>query len=287
MESISWTTVAFQIFNFLLLAGLLYRFLYGPITSAMEEREHRIQQRMEEARKREHEAEREAMQHRQAREELEERRDELIEQARKEAARFRQQLLDEAREEVEAAEERWHQSLREERDAFMRELRRRLASQVCSVARQALADLANTSLQAQVIEVFIDRTHSLSEPERARLREALSESRQRPRIITAFELSEDQRERLIAAGSSLLDTSEEFEFSVNAQLLCGVELSVDGRKLSWSIDAYLDSVQQAVDEALEREITAGEAKPEEQAAEAMPSTEVEPPGEEQRERAES
>jgi hypothetical protein len=38
--------------------------------------------------------------------------------------------------------------------------------------------------------------------------------------------------------------------------VCGVEVKADGRRLAWSIEDYLDSVEEHVMQALEQEISA-------------------------------
>ena len=56
---INWFTVAAQIVNFLILAVLLKRFLYGPIVRAMAAREERIASEMAAAAQKRREAEQE------------------------------------------------------------------------------------------------------------------------------------------------------------------------------------------------------------------------------------
>ena len=47
--SVNWFTVAAQVVNFLILVWLLHRFLYGPIIAAMDRRERRIAERLQDA----------------------------------------------------------------------------------------------------------------------------------------------------------------------------------------------------------------------------------------------
>ena len=68
---LDWVTVSAQVVNFLVLIGLLKRFLYGPIVDAMDRRERHIAERLDEAMAREREAEGEARRHRDALEKLE------------------------------------------------------------------------------------------------------------------------------------------------------------------------------------------------------------------------
>ncbi len=250
---IDWVTVAAQIFNFLILLFLLKRFLYGPIVKAMEERRALVGAQMREAQERETQAEQEARKHRDARRELEEQHDELMQQARAEADDRRRQLIDQAREEVEGIERRWHENLRDERDAFIRRLREQMGREVCAVSRQALADLANRDLQAQVVTVFIGRLGGLDEQRREELRAALANADRGPTITSAFELSAGQKKDLATAARGVLGGDDNVRFLRAEELLCGVELGVGGRKIAWSLDSYLDALEEALIAALERE----------------------------------
>jgi len=266
---IDWFTVVAQIVNFLILAGLLAKLLYRPIVSAMQEREERIAARMHEAEEREQEAEAARRDHEQKLKELEERREEVLARAREDADDERERLIDEARRSAREAEQRWHRALQDEQDAFMRELRRRVADQLCAVSRAALADLADADLQGRMVDVFVTRARDLDEERRVALCTGLRESERPPVVTTAFELSGDRRERLIAAVRELLGSDGEIEVRRSDELLCGVELSVGGRKLGWSLDSYLDRLAESIEETLDREIerdqaeAAGEARGEE------------------------
>ena len=250
---IDWVTVVAQIVNFIVLLLLLKRFLYGPIVKAMEQRRQLVAQEMREAEAREAEAEEEARKHRDARRELEEQHDELMAQARAEADDRRRQLIDQAREEVEAIERRWHENLRDERDAFVRRLREEMGRKVCAVARQALRDLANRDLQAQVVAVFIERLNTLDEQRRRELREALAGAEHGATLTSAFPLSAGQEKQLATAALSVLGDEHDMRFRHDPELLCGVELSGGGRKVAWSLDSYLNALEEAIVEAIDRE----------------------------------
>ncbi|MGI5819657.1 MAG: F0F1 ATP synthase subunit delta [Armatimonadota bacterium] len=276
---IDWVTIIAQIVNFLILVWLLKRFLYGPIVQAMQQRQERIADEMVEAREREAEAHQEARRHRGERQRLERRREELMDEARRDADQRRQQLIAEAREEVRGIERRWHENLRDERDAFIRQLRERMGREVCSVARQALADLANRELQAQVVDVFTERLGDLDEERMSELRAAVADSNRGPSLTTAFELSDRQHARLISAIREVLGEDVEITFREAGELLCGVELNVGGVKVAWSLASYLTALEESVIEAIERE-TAGEIE-DEAAGEDMPPAESEAPADEE------
>ncbi|MFO8080594.1 MAG: F0F1 ATP synthase subunit delta [Armatimonadota bacterium] len=274
---IDWITVIAQIVNFLILVWLLKRFLYGPIVQTMQDRQQRIAAEMEEAREREQEAKEEARDHREKRQELEEQREERMREAERAADQRREELISEAREEVEAIERRWHENLREERDAFIRQLRQRLGHELCSVARRALADLANRELQEQVVDVFIGRLDDLGEDRREELKDAFADADEAPVITSAFSLSESHQQSLVSVVHELLGEDAEVSFREDEELLCGIALNIGGVKVAWSLDTYLDSLEETMTEELERET--GEEL-EKAAEEAMPPTEIKPPEDE-------
>lgn len=250
---IDWVTVIAQIINFLILVGLLKLLLYRPITRAMENRRQAIKSQIEEAEQREQEAEDRGREYEEKRRSLEQQRDDVLEGAQTDAEQRRQEMIEEARREVEGLERRWRENLREEREAFLRELRRRMGSRLCAVARDALQDLANAELQSQVVSVFLDRIDDLDEERRRELGAAVEEAQHPPEVISAFDLSEDERERLEGAVRDVLDTDRGIEFQLSQDLVCGVELNLGGRKLAWSLDSYLDRLEESIAEVLASE----------------------------------
>lgn len=243
---VDWITVSAQIINFLILVYLLKRFLYQPVMTAMNRREQRIADRLNEARKREQEAEREADQYRDEKQELEQRRDELLNQAREEAKSQRQELLDDAREEVAEVRRQWQQEVEREKQEFLKGLKQQTAKTIARIVRQVLADLADAGLERQVINKFLDQLDSLDE----QARKQLTETRGPLRITTAFELTDEQRSRIRDALHERLGPEREIHFARAFELLCGIELSVEGYKLSWTVDDYLQTLEDQIEQAL-------------------------------------
>lgn len=251
---INWLTVAAQIVNFLILVWLLKRFLYGPIIKAMDQREADMAAAMQDAEDKAEEAQAEGLAYHQRTAELEDRREEIMQLASSEAADERERLLGRARKEVEQAEHRWHHSLDEERQAFGRELRRRAGEQVCAVARRALADLADADLERQVTATFLRRLQALDGEERDELADALTSTDEHVVITSAFELPQASREELVSAVQETFDASPRFDFTTAPEVMCGIELRAGGRKLSWSLDSYLDDLEEELAELVAREV---------------------------------
>ena len=248
---IDWFTIVAQIVNFIILVLLLRRFLYGPIIRAMEEREARIRSRLEEAKQKEQEAEGEARAWRQKNQELEELREEMLRQAGQEAEEWRHDLFRQARREVGEAKVRWQHSLEEEQGAFLRHVRERTALQVQSIARRALADLADADLEAHLADVFIRRL--ADDDGQQGVAEALAQAREPLVVRTAFPSPPEMRQKLQEAIAGRVPGGVEVRFETAPDLVCGIELRADDYRIAWSLDDYLGSLEQDLFRALGQE----------------------------------
>jgi F-type H+-transporting ATPase subunit b len=255
---IDWFTIVAQIVNFVILVLLLRRFLYRPIVRAMEEREAAIASRVEEAERREREAEEEAKTWRLKNEELEGLRDELLHEAGQEAEEWRRELMQQARREVAGSRARWEQAIEEEQEAFLQELRQRTMWQVHNIARRALADLANTELEAHLADVFIRRLRADGHEDITRaLREA-----QEPLVIrTAFPSPPELQHKLREAIVDQAANDVELEFETVPDLVCGIELRAGDYRIAWSLDDYLGSLEQDLIQALGEEAGVNGSEP--------------------------
>jgi F-type H+-transporting ATPase subunit b len=246
---LDWFTIAAQIVNFLVLVYLLKRFLYGPIVNAMDRREKRVTDRLRDAEEREAAADLRASHFERKSKGLDQRRDQLIEQAGEEAAQHRTQLIEAARREVAEAGQRWREELEREQESLLDGLRSQVAIGVAAAARRALQDLASVDLEQRIVSVFHDRLGKLDAAERLRLADAIqgSDATGEPMsVVTAFELSKDQRDALRQALEEQLGQPVELGFSVSAELISGIELRTPDSVLAWSLDAFLGDLEEEI-----------------------------------------
>lgn len=265
-------TLAAQIVNFIILILLLKHFLYGRIVRAMDERQQRISGRLEEARKKKEQADDEMKEYRRKKEELDDRREEILAEARDEASRLRDQLEEDAREEVGALKERWKSALERDRESFLRHLRETTGREFRVLAERAFKALADRDLVDQIVGVFLDRLEDLESAERDRLIEAARKDQGTVRVHTPSELAPGQKRKITSGIHSSLADDLDTEFSTDDDLICGVELAAGGLKVAWSVDTYLDALEERLGEVLESK-TAGPSKQ----AEEKPSLEAQDP----------
>jgi F-type H+-transporting ATPase subunit b len=251
---IDWFTVGAQALNFALLAWLMKRFLYQPILQAIDAREQRIAAQIADAsaRKAEAQAERDEFSHKN--EALARERDALLCRATEEANAERQRLLEAARTAADAAHAKRQETLRSDARDLNRAIRQRAQQEVFALARKALADLATTSLEEQLSEVFTRRLRELGGPEKEKLAAALASATDPALIRSAFDLSKEQRATIQAALNALFSTEIRLRFEAAPDLISGIELSTNGQKLTWSIADYLTTLERAVAELFDQQV---------------------------------
>lgn len=241
---IDWPTVGFQVVNFLLLVYLLKRFLYGPITRAMRQREEELAAIRAEAERARSEA-RLALEswrdrERQSDETLAERR----RRVEAETDQRRRELLAQARGEAEAQRQSWRQALENERQTFLDELKRRAAAGVLNVSRQALAELAGEELETALVRVMIGKLEALPAEEKVRFIAAA-----RTGILhlrSGFEPDGDLRRQLVEALRQNYAVSATFDWRYDPDLPLELEIAADGLRLNWGVASYLTELQQSV-----------------------------------------
>lgn len=236
---IDWVTVAAQIVNFLVLVWLLHRFLYGPVTRAMQRREDTIRDRLAEARRMQDEAAERAGALAAEHDALAAARDRILDAAREEAHALKQRLEREIRDEIEQSRAAWQAELEEHRAAVVAAIRDQAREGFRQVAGDALTSLAGVSLASRMAAVLSDRLAQLSGDDLARLRDAAAREGG-VRISLAAPLDRAARDGLAAAVRAVLapDTAVRFEDQPGRQT--GIRLSAGGETVQWSIEDYLD-----------------------------------------------
>ncbi|MBW1988627.1 MAG: F0F1 ATP synthase subunit B [Deltaproteobacteria bacterium] len=242
---IDWFTVAAQIVNFLILVALLKHFLYNRIVAAMDKRKQSIAGRMEEAEKKKKEAEEEKRKFERKNRELEQAKESLIAQARQEAEQEKRKLLKNAKKEVDQKRERWTQSLQNEQQNFLASLTDLARSMVPDMARAVIADLADKQLEQQAVERFAAQLENLDAERRDAFARAAAADENQVVAKTAFDLSEESKDRLKKAVADHLAREAEVEFETIPSLVLGIELSARGQKIAWSATDYLGELARA------------------------------------------
>jgi len=243
---IDWFTVGAQALNFLILVWLLKRYLFRPLLAAIDAREKKVAAKLADAAAQETKAHVAGEELRRRNEEFDHERGGLMRKATDEGAAERQRLIESARRDSQLLRSKFTQALDAERAELGRQLSLRAQAEVFAVARKALSDLAGASLEERMIEVFIERLGRAdadvgptgatrpAAPARAAL------------VRSAFEPAPAGRAKIETAIRERLGPNIAVNFETSPDLVCGVELTVDGVKLAWSVADYLSTLARAV-----------------------------------------
>lgn len=263
---IDWFTVLAQVVNFLILVWLLKRFLYQPILDAIDARERRIAKELADADAKKAEAQKERDEFQRKNEEFDQQRAALLVKATDEAHAERQRLLDAARQAADAVAAKRREALKSEQQRLSEALSRRTRDEVFAIARKTLADLATTSLEERICEVFTRRLRELNVRSKAGLGAALKSSSAPGFVRTSFDLPAEQRAVIQNALNETFSAEIHLQFETAPDLISGIELTSNGHKIGWSIADYLASLEKGVDELLQEKFkpqAKAEPKPEE------------------------
>jgi F-type H+-transporting ATPase subunit b len=247
---IDWFTVGAQAINFLLLVWLLKRFLYKPILNAVDTREKRIAAELADAEAKKTEAQKSQAEYQLKNEQFDQQRAALLSHATQEVSVERQRLLDEARIAADALAAMRQKALRGDVQSLNQAIRSRAQQQVFAIARKTLADLATTSLEERLGEVFTRRLRTMSAAAKNALAQALKTASEPALVRSAFDLPAVQRAAIQNALNETFSADVRVRFETTPELVSGIEFSTNGQKIAWSIADYLASLERSVEDLL-------------------------------------
>jgi F-type H+-transporting ATPase subunit b len=243
---IDWFTVGAQALNFLILVWLLKRYLYRPVLAAIDAREKTIAKKIADAAARETQAQVAGEALHKRNEAFDQERAGLLRKATDEGVAERQHLIDVARQDSQLLRSKLTLALDAERAELGRQLSLRTQVEVFAVARQALADLAGASLEERMIEVFIARLAGAGVAAGRAGASGLAAPARIALVRSAFESPSAAQVRVEAAIRERLGPNIAVRFETSPELICGIELTVDGEKLAWSVAGYLSTLARDV-----------------------------------------
>ncbi|MEB0140636.1 MULTISPECIES: F0F1 ATP synthase subunit B [unclassified Undibacterium] len=241
---IDWFTVLAQVLNFLVLLYLLKRFLYRPILAAIDARETLIAKQLAAAAENKAAAQAELLLYQQQHQALLEQQQRLLQEASTTAQAAAAEIVSTARSTAEQIRRQAQLALEEERRRAALALLAQIRQEVVATARQTLADLCGINLEQAYVLAFIAHLQQLDAATRTLLTAAVSPHGGAPQawLRSATSLSPAQQAMITEAVHTQLSPQAELVFDVASELVGGLELTLNGRKLAWSVAAYLDGL---------------------------------------------
>lgn len=232
--AIDWLTVIAQIINFLVLVALLKRFLYAPVLRTIDQRQQQINAQREDAHSRKADADAERDRYQCLREDLDNQKHQLLEEARQQARDEQARLINEARKQVADQREAWQQQLADEQAALLKTLEAQTGEAVLKTANRLLADMADSSLLAQMLKQLLATLKVRSLTEHA----IVDQPDATLRLVSSEPLTDTQQANLTDALQALAEP-QQLLFETDPRLVCGIEMWLGDEKLSWSLRDYL------------------------------------------------
>ncbi|QWF69418.1 F0F1 ATP synthase subunit B [Methylomonas paludis] len=252
---IDWFTVAAQTLNFLILIWLLKRFLYGPILHAIDAREQRIAAELAAAAAKMASADQQRDEYQRKQQEFAQQCATQLQQAELAAKTAGQQLLDQARQNADALSTKRAETLNNQALALKEALSRRTSQEVYAIARKTLQDLADVTLEAQIVAAFIQRLYALDTAAKTALATQLQTSAAPLIIRSAFPLSEAQTGAVRNTLQEIFAAQLNLQFETDAGLISGLALIGNGHQLAWSISDYLADLETSVSSVLQQQLS--------------------------------
>jgi F-type H+-transporting ATPase subunit b len=127
----------------------------------------------------------------------------------------------------------------------MVELREQISKHACNLAKKALSDLADTSLESLVLDVFINKLNVLSDEESMKMKQSL-EQENRGHLKSTFKISTNQKERVEKTLYQLTNLPITLSYSQDYTLGCGYVLELKGYRMAWNTKHYLDDIEKDI-----------------------------------------
>jgi F-type H+-transporting ATPase subunit b len=233
---------------------LLKRFLYNPVLDAIDARENSIAAELKAAAAKQSEAQTERDEFKAKNLEFDEQRSALMAKATEQSDADRRRLLSEARKEAEDLRIKYADALRADGARLESKITQLAKDEIFGIARKALADLATASLEERMSDVFIRRLRALDAKEKGPLAAALRSSPEPALLRSSFDLPPQERAKIQNALNETFSAEVRLRFDSAPDALCGVELTVHGQKLAWSVADYLKTLEQKVGRLLDAEV---------------------------------
>jgi F-type H+-transporting ATPase subunit b len=148
-------------------------------------------------------------------------------------------------------------ALRNEQRNMGEDILRWTQKEVFAITRKTLTDLADQSLEERMSAVFVRSLRALTGAAKEQLTTALKTAKQPVRVRSTFDLPAAQRSAIGTAVKETCGTETQIQFETAPEVVSGIELSVNGQKVAWSIADYLGTLQKSAHELLR-----ADAKPE-------------------------
>ncbi len=242
-------TVFCQIINLTVLMIVIKKFFVSKIRDAVDQRNKRIKEISEK-----NAALVRSLDERQAvidkkEKELSEFAESVLHKAACEAERLKEKLILEARNEVETLKSKWTEQALEEINNKEEKIREIFIKEVSRTASMAVEWLSGRDIHYIAILRLSEIIASDEYDEKMKM--LMSDSK--VEVISAVELNELSRKTILNAFAKKAGFDINISFYVDKNLICGIEMTGGGYRISWTIKSYLKNYLTKIEQAIKDE----------------------------------
>ena len=225
-------TIIAQIINFSVLIFLLNKFLYKPVLKIMDKRRNDIKQKIEETEKKLEESDKLKADYLNKLNEVEKENIILKKQAVEDVKKFKELELQKAMDDVLNKKERFKDYLHLEQKSLIENFNDYLMDTFFEYSNNILRVIANSNLQTEIVNSFIEKLNGLSKDKIDSVNELKPNTIY---ILSNSNLNDDERNTI---KNSLLEKGfifDSIEYNIDEGLILGIELKAKSYVLSWNV----------------------------------------------------
>jgi F-type H+-transporting ATPase subunit b len=258
MLSLDWATIAFQVINFLVLAAVMYRFVFRPVMGRVQDRRTEKAELMKQIREDRQEAQRLRQELREQLAHAEEVADRIVTEGQKRAEAERQHMLEEVEAEIEHMLTDARQDVHQIRQQAVDKFHDELIDAVLDVSARLIGQTAPDEIHDRLLKDLTDRIWEMGRQEMERVRafrRSLGERTPAAYVTAAKPLSSQQQGELARTLSALADRSVDIQMEIDASLAAGMRVRLADILVDNSIAGRLEQLQEEASQALEERLT--------------------------------
>jgi F-type H+-transporting ATPase subunit b len=251
-------TIVFQIINFLVLAALLYYFLFRPVMRGMKERAAEQEQLARQIAKDQQEAARLRAELEARLASAEEEAAAIITASQEQAKAERAGLMEEAQTEIERILVKARADAHRLQHQAMGDFHDDILDAVLEISGQVVGRTAPPELHDALVQQLNDRIWELGRSEMERVetfRRSLGDRDPTAYVTTARPLSPEQQGLLARTFTALADRHVNLELKTDPALAAGIRVRLGDTLVDHSIGGQLDELRETVSKALEERMT--------------------------------
>ena len=244
-------TIIVQLLNFAVLLILLNKFLYKPLLNAVEKRKENIKKQVEDTQNRLNESEALKEEYLSKLKDIEKENIILKQQVIDDMEIFKKQELEKISKELSDKQTKMREYVSLEEKNMIDNFYRKLADSFIDYSNLVFKNLANTNLQTQIVNKFIEKISLLSIDRVNAINQNIVNSKLY--IYSNDEIKHDNKEII---KDSLIKKGFIFnniEYIIKTDLILGIELKVGNNLISWTIKDINENFESVINKILDKD----------------------------------